>query len=122
MVFEGEGKPREEGKDELNENYISGMKGSGVGSCGRPSGCCKGSPRIRLPADGGSSDDTGSSSETDITEAEELPLSGARCGTPLKTCGRDHCCQLPSGGNEATLDAGAPKEETQFPAIQLQVL
>ena len=77
------------------------MKGSGVGSCGRPGGCCKDSPTVGLPADGGYRDDTGSSSKTDITEMEELPLSGATCGTPLKTCGRDDCCQLQSGGNKA---------------------
>ena len=62
------------------------MKGSGVGSWGRPGGCYKDSPTIRLPADGGSSDDTGSSSETDITEVKELRFSGATCGTRLKTC------------------------------------
>ena len=112
VVFEGEKKTRVEGEDELNGNCISGAKGSGVGSCGRPGECCKDSPTIRLPADGGSSDDTGSSSETDITEAEELPLSGTSCGTPLKTCRRDDGCQLPSGGNKATPNAGAPKAET----------
>ena len=71
---------RVDGKDKLNGNYISGAKGSEVGSCGRPGGCCKDSPRFRLPADGGSSDNTGNSSETDITEAEKLPLSSATGG------------------------------------------
>jgi len=120
VVFEGEKKTRVEGEDELNGNYISGAKGSGVGSCGRLGGCCKDSPTIRLLADGSSSDETGSSSETDITEAEELPISGATCGTRLKTCGRDDCCQSPSGGNKATPDAGALKEETQFPQFNFK--
>ncbi|PUU76222.1 molybdopterin binding aldehyde oxidase/xanthine dehydrogenase, partial [Tuber borchii] len=115
VVFEGEKKTRIEGEDELNGNYISGAKGSGVGGCGLPDGCCKDFLMVRLPADGGSSGDTGSSSETDIIEAEEIPLSDAACGTSLKTCGCDYCCQLPSGGNKATPDAGAPKEETHFP-------
>ena len=120
VVFEGEGRMGVEGEDELNGNYISEAKGSGVGSCGQLGGCSKDAPMIKLPADGGSSDDTGSSSEADIIEAEELHLSGATCGTPLKTCGRDDCCQLPPGGNKATPDAGAPKEETHFPQFNFK--
>ena len=120
VVFKGEKKTTVEREDELNGNYISGTKGSGVWSCGRLGGCCKDSPMIRLPADGGSSDDTGSSSETDIREAQELPLSGATCGTPLKTCGRDDCCQLTPGGNKATPNAGVPKEETHFPQFNFK--
>ena len=41
VVFEWEGRMGVEGEDELNGNYISGAKGSGVGSCGRLGGCSK---------------------------------------------------------------------------------
>ena len=76
---------------------------------------------IRLPADGGSGDDMERSSETDITEAEVVLLSCATWGTPLKTCERDDCCQLPSSGNQAAPDASAPKEEIQFPQFSYKL-
>ncbi|RPA90401.1 hypothetical protein L873DRAFT_437499 [Choiromyces venosus 120613-1] len=99
VVFEGK-KSKVEG--ELGGNYISRTKGSGTGSCGHPGGCCRDTPAAatKPSAYESSSDETESSGETSITETEEVPLSGATYGAPLKTCGRDDCCQLPSGGNK----------------------
>ncbi|RPA93265.1 xanthine dehydrogenase [Choiromyces venosus 120613-1] len=94
VAFEGK-KSKVEG--ELGGNYISGKKGSGTG---RPGGCS-----TKPLAGESSSDETESSSETSIAVTEEAPLSGATYGAPLKTCGRDDCCQLPSGGHKAATEA-----------------
>jgi len=120
VVFEGEKKTKVGGEGESSGSDIFGAKGSGAGNCGRPGGCCKDSPPAKLPADEGSSDETGSSSETDITEAEEVPLSGATHGAPPKTCGRDDCCRLPSDGNKVAADAGSSKEENRFPQFNFK--
>ncbi|RPA92115.1 hypothetical protein L873DRAFT_1847946 [Choiromyces venosus 120613-1] len=73
VVFEGK-KSKAEG--ELGGKYISGTKGSGTGSCGRPCGCCEYTPAaaVKSLADESSSDEVEISSETSITETEEVPL------------------------------------------------
>ncbi|KAG0132095.1 molybdopterin binding aldehyde oxidase/xanthine dehydrogenase [Tuber indicum] len=108
VVFEGE-KTKVEGGGDLNGNFISGTKGLGIQSCGRPGGCCKDSPAVGFPADESSGDETGSSGETSTTETVEVPFSGPTNGTPQKTCGRDDCCQLPPGGSKAATDVSEAK-------------
>ncbi|RPA96259.1 hypothetical protein L873DRAFT_1829489 [Choiromyces venosus 120613-1] len=114
VMFEGK-KSKVEG--ELGGNYISRTKGSGTGSCGRPGGCCRDTPAAatKPSAHESSSGETESSGETSITETEDVPLSGATYGPPLKTCGRDDCCQLPSGGNKAATEVDVIGGKYSFP-------
>ncbi|PWW71580.1 xanthine dehydrogenase [Tuber magnatum] len=75
VVFEGEKREtRVEGEGELNGNYISGVNGSGTGSCGRPGGCCRDPPAADFPRDESSSDETESSGETSATETDRSPF------------------------------------------------
>ncbi|RPA92100.1 molybdenum cofactor-binding domain-containing protein [Choiromyces venosus 120613-1] len=119
VVFEGK-KSKVEGK--LGGNYISGAKGSGTGSCGRPGGCCKDTPAgtAKSSADESLSDGTEISSETSITETEEVPLSGAMYGALLKTCERDDYYQLSSGVNKATTEVDVLGGKDSFPQFNFK--
>ncbi|RPA92098.1 molybdenum cofactor-binding domain-containing protein [Choiromyces venosus 120613-1] len=75
VVFGGK---KSKAQAELGWNYISGTKGSGTGSCGRPSGCCKYTPAAaaKPSADESSSDEMEISSKRNKATTEVDVLGG----------------------------------------------
>ncbi|RPA92094.1 hypothetical protein L873DRAFT_1794487 [Choiromyces venosus 120613-1] len=55
-----------------------------------------------------------------VSETEEVPLSSATYGAPLKTCRRDDCCQLPTGGNKAATEVDVLGGKYSFPQFNFK--